>query len=537
MRFFNESALMLVAAGAFMFSACSHETDYFDPNFNSTKAEYENNWKNTFGDVNPEQDWNIADKKSVTVSVSETSTICIFAENGDVNSLVAQFDDFSGSRKVEFDAAETVEKVIVMKKSASGYSAKTIKVGGTADFNGTRTVYPGDAEGGVKVEQLENRIFSADEVTSFMSVLPEIGYKKDYNNLGKVTQNFMYVSNGEFIIYPTYYHSSATVTLGMFYYVNGQKVEKDLWTKDPDTQLIHWSWGWQNSIAYTDEAIGNGATEFSTPEIKVTTPEGMVFGLYIRNGSFTAYSDKSLNDRTWVDGGWQEEPNCYAGTFYQDGVLNVGFEDWTNKSNDSDMDLNDLMCQIYGIDTNEPPVIVDQEATAAEWILACEDLGSTDDFDFNDVVIKVSHVSGQTTAEVTVLEAGGTLPATIYYNGTKITEAHEALGVDTDVMTTEAEGYTPAQPITITVPEDFTITEDMGGFQLYVEKEDKSAVVSVNAPGEGEVPQMICVPATWKWPTERTNISEAYPGFGEWGANWQNNTWYTTPVDGKVINR
>lgn len=76
----------------------------------------------------------------------------------------------------------------------------------------------------------------------------------------------------------------------------------------------------------------------------------------------------------------------------------------------------------------------------------------------------------------------------------------------------------------------------MGGFKIYVTK-DKTSVTSVNAPGKGEVPQMICVPATWKWPKERVNISDAYPLFGEWGSNWKDNTWYDNCVDDKVISK
>jgi hypothetical protein len=38
------------------------------------------------------------------------------------------------------------------------------------------------------------------------------------------------------------------------------------------------------------------------------------------------------------------------------------------------------------------------------------------------------------------------------------------------------------------------------------------------------------------WPVERTSIAEAYPGFGEWGANYnQGKTWVNTVDANKVI--
>lgn len=69
MKFFDKSAVMAIATGAIVFSACSHETDYYNPDLNPNKAQYEKNWKNTFGDINPEQDWNVAAKVTASVSL------------------------------------------------------------------------------------------------------------------------------------------------------------------------------------------------------------------------------------------------------------------------------------------------------------------------------------------------------------------------------------------------------------------------------------------------------------------------------------
>ena len=90
--------------------------------------------------------------------------------------------------------------------------------------------------------------------------------------------------------------------------------------------------------------------------------------------------------------------------------------------NCSDLDLNDMM---FFIDSDDPGMIPDvfdeDPGEEIKWIVACEDLGNLDDFDFNDVVFQVLHVSGREQAYITPLAAGGTLETYLHYvdgNGT-----------------------------------------------------------------------------------------------------------------------
>lgn len=175
---------------------------------------------------------------------------------------------------------------------------------------------------------------------------------------------------------------------------------------------------------------------------------------------------------------------------------------------------------------------------AQSWLLACEDLGNTDDFDFNDIVFSVSHVAGTTEATVTPLAAGGTLEAHIYYGDQDLGEIHRLLGQSgyTITNTNDSKG-TPGEAKKITVPENFSMADNMGGFKVVIKSNEKE-MVTINAPQNGIAPQMICIDnsTNWAWPTERTNISEAYPDFGEWGTNYNTNPdWYKKSVDGKVV--
>ncbi|MDE6693923.1 MAG: hypothetical protein K2K05_11110 [Muribaculaceae bacterium] len=63
----------------------------------------------------------------------------------------------------------------------------------------------------------------------------------------------------------------------------------------------------------------------------------------------------------------------------------------------------------------EPEPEPEPEYPSYPWIVACEDLGGTGDYDFNDIVFGVEHIAGTRFVYVTALAAGGTLPTRLYY--------------------------------------------------------------------------------------------------------------------------
>lgn len=213
----------------------------------------------------------------------------------------------------------------------------------------------------------------------------------------------------------------------------------------------------------------------------------------------------------------------------------IGFED-----GGYDEDLNDLVFLINGFaDNHEEHIDVpstDLPTEATSWIVACEDLGSADDYDFNDVVFSVSHVAGQTTATVTPLAAGGVLPSYLWHDGVSFGEIHQLIDPNATepfkMINTFYRG-TPGQPITINVDEDFTMSNEMGKFSIYVKGEQS---ITIGAPTKGSVPQMICVPSEWVWPLERVSIEKAYPLFGSWSQSAGTNTsWYTEFVQENLV--
>ena len=176
---------------------------------------------------------------------------------------------------------------------------------------------------------------------------------------------------------------------------------------------------------------------------------------------------------------------------------------------------------------------------------AFEDLGTIDDFDFNDVILRVSApVNGQSTVEL--VAAGGTLETYITYgtgdNPTQLAgEVHATLGANaTNVMlnTTSVDTTKFANIGTINVA-----GLDMGNLPFGIKvKGNNGQVTKVvkSVEGNGKAPLVIVVSGNeqgkWFWPTERTNITVAYEKFGDWGVNATNNKdWFRTPT-GAVVN-
>ena len=177
----------------------------------------------------------------------------------------------------------------------------------------------------------------------------------------------------------------------------------------------------------------------------------------------------------------------------------------------------------YGSDTPPTPV---PEDPAMWYYYAFEDLGSIGDFDFNDVVLRVSAPAIDGTGEIQLCAAGGTMPTTVYLGSQALgkdgkTEVHALFGVSTKTMVnTENRNQKPY----------VTIGTYSGGnpalLELFVQVDDKgrSYTISPTTYNSGETPLSITVSGStktgqWIWPYERQRIDRAYPDFSKWVAD------------------
>ncbi len=282
-------------------------------------------------------------------------------------------------------------------------------------------------------------------------------------------------------------------------------------------------------------------------------------------------SDGKYNDNDFVQISSKRTPRAttWVGTKYdwrylsfEDGDIIMDGGNYSRTSNDFDM--QDI---VFLIDNVAPHEVIDKETPYTpdvpyEWVIATEDLGTLDDFDFNDVVFGVSNPvteNGKTTVTIHALAAGGTLPIYLLYNdeiikpeGTNDGEFHSwfsgnhSSDTPINVKSIREEGI----KYTLTVDENFSISccqgvkdGNMGGFKVRVVKSNGEVTeilppfIPENGQGEQEAPQMICVPNTWLWPTERTHILSPYPRFKDWTNNQDaNHDWHENP-QGSVWSR
>lgn len=241
----------------------------------------------------------------------------------------------------------------------------------------------------------------------------------------------------------------------------------------------------------------------------------------------------------------------FAAKFRMQNRTYVGFGDECG-----DCDLNDVVFIAENVypdpEDITPPELKDEEedpvVNAQSWTLACEDLGSTDDTDFNDVVLDVAYVAGETTLTITPRAAGGTLVSKIYFREdnnsdyTELGEIHELMGytvipsigfamLNTNKSSHEVDPKT-VKPIVVTVPADFDFADDflkrikITTRQSDEEEYDATEITAFTDLGEsGSIPKMLLLEGEWQWPTERTSIDIAYPDFRDWVKNSNATNW------------
>ena len=149
--------------------------------------------------------------------------------------------------------------------------------------------------------------------------------------------------------------------------------------------------------------------------------------------------------------------------------------------------------------------------------IICEDLGASDDFDFNDVVFDALIKDGKTY--IKVLAAGGTLPLTVAGK-----EVHEIFGVGTKTMVNTQPN---AHNATKTDKQEFVID------QAYSSYKEIPVMVGVDANAnpmtnegmttlkaeKGAAPQKIAVDTNFEWCDERIQIETKYTNFSDYVSN------------------
>lgn len=601
----------MVLSGALALAFGMNSCSDYDNGYTSKDIAYKEQFYNMFGNADPNHTWNMAQSRSLDVTINSegTYTVKVWTANprlGESNAfLLGQYDRVPGGATSSFacDMPQDVKTAYVGIIDENGdriilpSEVKDGKVSVEFGALGTRTAFSGSS-GSITytaIDKSEGKVFQEGDMDAPLNTLPE-----RQQNIGKVSQDFEYVSTGEFTIYPMYsVTSNAGSTgygerLGIYLYdSNGNKTEPVwIWqsTRAGDeiegVKQLCWFDGYNsNSSAWeedfvsfvTDRAAATEAeaqgkkvvwkgdnfvspyTAIRAEGVTVNIPEGTRFGMVLdASGGGPYYSNSAYNnDQGWPFPGTQTGTDgvndVYAATFEYQGRLYLAFEDWNYGSEWHDCDFNDVVFVMP--ETTKKPIVIDKDTkdVSMSYIVACEDLGGTFDWDFNDVVYAIEHVSGQQKAKLKLLAAGGTLPVKISYDDNVIKfngkeDLHEAFGVDQKTPV-NVGGYSasPVYSEEFTVGADaFSMSTHASAFKIHVEYPDGSLGAQIGVPDRnaGQEPQAFLVAdPNWQWPNEKVSITSVYPQFTEWVANlntnWCGSVWGDegngTPTTGNVI--
>ena len=195
----------------------------------------------------------------------------------------------------------------------------------------------------------------------------------------------------------------------------------------------------------------------------------------------------------------------------------------------ADNDYEDLAFLVYGKFTINEPEEVFETITKRYMV---EDLGSTDDFDFNDIVVDVSQTTKttyyyklengkmvQTGSDGPVLEsqkavvraAGGILDFTINIGSSSWTKSEHLTPFDQMMNTGIGKAIDYNAVLDQFNIENKDWNPESNNISITVDGRGGNAGVQVIPfPKEGEIPMIIAVDPTWNWMSERQSVPDSW---------------------------
>lgn len=314
LSFFVPAAMMSLAV-----AGCS---DY-DNGYSEQAIKFAQDFRKTFGDIDPEQDWNLAERQFVTVSTQTESEVKIYAKVDDAYAIVGDYEGIKGTRTLGYDVVEGTTEIIV---SDGKEGIKTTANGVVVFGQGTRgTAWEGTTEG-VTVTKLTgtteingvtypgSKSPTDAEIKNVLTKVPE--YQYNISN-GGIYSDFHYTSTGSFIIYPYYWNTSSINTVGIYYTdKNGEYHEVDIYTADGEVEYEETysqttnkrpnDWGIKLNGSSNWETVPNGNFQMNdwsteTDASGLRTPF-IQYWKYAGNQLGTAQIETTINARTFEPG-------------------------------------------------------------------------------------------------------------------------------------------------------------------------------------------------------------------------------------------
>lgn len=551
----------------------------YDNGYTPKDIEFTRDFSREFGTFDYNQDWNLAERATVSVVTDVKKELKIYGERNGVCKQVGHFTEVEGLQKLAVDVEKGTQYIIV---NDGEHALRTVK-NGTVSFV-DMVAYGGEAKATRIADKNRNQYQE-----NYGDILPA---KITAEEQAKVVAEFSKKREGvyntkviewENIFIQQVYKGTARYRDGNGAEMlgSGQMNSMQMYTVGGPNQL-------NNNIGGTFDHVN----DFNTGSSGVNFDDinGMT---YLHDMNYRGVPTQTITTNgsqvQWVKqfAYHNSNDNNFHAEYIIleiDGAYYLGFDFYANGSNPNqqvqrDWVFNDWIVKLSkGKDTVVPVEELDDVPPIA-WILAGEDLGGSFDVDYNDVVIKVEYLSGEDKAYITPMAAGGTLADYLFFDDVCIGEIHQLLGAEKAVSGTyipmNVEGnavvYT-TERVEISVPTTWRLSlneskdNNMGGFNIRalplgtaaMDKvvsvgalESASATV-VNAPTPGSAPYILCVPYTysllntpepgkktikvWEWPAELKRINSAYNKFAGWVENRNTNIdWYMYPQSNLVV--
>ncbi len=698
MKFSSYLAAAVLLPAAFSLTGCMDEEDLMTPDIDS-KQEYKKSWEETFGKIDPNQDWSLTNKVSVNVTVPQSGQVTFYALMDDAKSYkLKQALLEQGTTAVFVHVPKGATSVYAVAGSGANYREAKVTLdgeSGSVDFSGVQSRAIDDP-----IQDKDIDFFLNPNITvrgndayvnaGFTGKFYTINKWLSGNNYRDNQEAHMYVDHAHVDVntrYPytmdllnnltsdnpailrKYAEKNTIITLGQNGFSGGRvTITTMLDDGQADAALGYCYTKQYDSEAELEAAIkkapkyilipsrkggredGPGEDGFMRGNIVGSRyelayfgesgeddpseifPEGLQLHFFLFTecnmngesliptatnnngdgrdqvcsivGEVQLYSSSpNLNEtaRDVVDNRncileWNEEGGSHREDFV-DGISTaaiftlsafstasgemtfVALDDWHVASN---LDWNDM---VFWIDGVQPAENLEEDLS---WTVAFEDLGNTEDFDFNDVVIRIDHrmnagIDGygaltwnSNYAVVSLVAAGGVLPAEINYKNVELGEVHKLFGYSqTDSkgfypMINTEKGGTTAEAVTLGYinfmnenrnpgvgndiqrlpwPDGFN-NDDLNNidlksvaelFEITITDENgaKKSVQLPTSADRGKAPYALCIPSPWAWPVERTPVNTAYGnGFADWSKNANDimaTKWYLKPADESLV--
>ena len=503
-RLYMKTGLALALATLLLFCVgCTNEEVVSDH-----VVEYENYFKETFGDFDPTHNWSMATPVTAHIDLSNapegTYEVKIFSVN---NGYLLKKAIVHNSTQLHFDAIKGETSVRVLARNTSNLDLAAIN-GYFLIENGVVKANSGNTQQG------NTRAGSTVYKSGSLKTVEGYEYVAEC-----LTQEGIHYATNPYLGLPT--------DDGIYYIM---KLE--------------------------GEDYSEGANGKYSVTLNGTTTLMNMFQIYdkvLKSQDFLMYEieNRELDSRMNQDL-WQPEWN----DDFEGGTVSHGYY-YTRSVDIYLIQQSTIAYQHLGFYPAHYRLPYNTTETYNSWVVACEDLGGSYDYDFNDIVFDFGLVDIATTNEewaelyLQPLAAGGTKPAYIYYDSNGdgnysdaelVGEIHNLLNGAPTSVPVNIGGSWDVDPRMTGRIKLADVDMSQNTTTAYIDRELRKVMIFVdNDPGKGadvvwapkkdgsNIPQMLLLPRGWDWPKEMVPIFVVYPLFKDWTTDQTKNGWITTP--------